>query len=168
MKKANQQSVKNNVKGEVNRRSFVIILAFSLVLLFNVGCSKSGAPSCTDESVKKLVLDISTGELRNQFLNQNMMMSPIRVPGSYDDVKKIASQPDVHPEVGKLIAKVDEQIADAKINLINVRINGKNNEIKKCECGGDLSFSNGKTHSITYTAQFTEDGKVYVEVAGLK
>ena len=97
-----------------------------------------------------------------------MMMSPIRLQGSYDDVKKLSSQPDINPEVVKLIAQVDEQVADLKMNIINFRINGKHDDIKKCECGGDLSFSNGKTAPISYTAQFTEDGKLYVEVAGLK
>jgi len=149
-------------------RTLVVISALSLALLFCVGCTKSGAPSCTDESVKKLVLDISTGELRNILLNKAMMMSSIRVPGSYDDVKKMASQPGIPPEVGDLIATVDKQIAEAKISLSNIRINGKRDDIKKCECGGDLALSNGKTLPINYTAQFTEDGKVYVEVAGLK
>lgn len=168
MKKRNSKAARSNVKEGLNIRSFFYVLAFSLFLLFFIGCSKSGAPSCSDDSVKGLVLDISAGELRNQLLSQNMMMSSIRVPGSYDDIKKIASEPNAPPEVVELISKVDEQITQLNINLINVRMNGKNNEIKKCDCGGDLSFANGKTHSITYTAQYTEDGKVYVEVAGLK
>lgn len=167
MKKTKLQFEKNHLKGETNLKSLVVLSALSVALLLCFGCTKSGAPSCTDESVKKLVLDISTGELRNQLLNQAMMMSPIRVPGTYDDLNKIKDQPGAE-EIRKLILTVDQEIADAKISLANIRINDKRNDIKKCDCGGDLAFSNGKTFPITYTAQFTEDGKVYAEVAGLK
>jgi len=154
------------VKKELNMRSFLCLMLF--VLLVCVGCGKSGAPSCGDESVKGLVLDISTGEIKNQLLKQTMIMSSIRVPGSYDDVKKIASEPNAPSEVGELIAKVDEQIASLKIGLINVRTNSKQDDIKKCECAGDLSFANGESHPITYAAQFTEDEKIHVSVVGLQ
>lgn len=145
----------------------MVILFMSMASIFCVSCSKSGAPSCTDESVKKLALDISMGEVRNQLLKLAIMMSNISVAGSYDDLSKIKNKPGAEP-IRRLISTVDQQITEAKINLVNIRINGEHGDIKKCECGGDLSFSNGKTLPITYTAQFTEDGKVYVEVAGLK
>jgi len=155
MKKTNLQFEKH-LKGDASMRTLAVFSALSLVLLFCAACTKSGAPSCTDESVKKLVLDISTKEFRNQLAGN-----------VYDYLNEMKDKPG-NDSAKETISYVDKQIAEAKISLANIRINKKRDDIKKCECGGDLAFSNGKTLSITYTAQFTEDGKVYVEVAGLK
>ncbi len=129
-------------------RTLVVFSALSLALLFFVACTKSGSPSCTDESVKKLVLDISAVEFRNQLTSLACGNSGRHhLAGfSYDSLNDLKN----------------------KMSLANIRVNGKRDDIKKCECGGDLALSDGKTHPITYTAQFTEDGKVHVEVAGLK
>ncbi|MBI4838663.1 MAG: hypothetical protein HY806_05880 [Nitrospirae bacterium] len=118
-----------------------------------VGCNKSGAPSCTDESVKKLVLEISTTELRDQLSYQT-------AGRKYEDLKQLNERlasstlttKDAETEamnrrtiVDQQISIVDQQINEAKINLANIRINGKYDDIKKCECGWDLAFSNQST-----------------------
>ena len=51
--------------------------------------------------------------------------------------------------------------------ITGIRTNEKNDKVKKCKCGATLALSNGNTLPIDYTAQFTEDGKLYVEVSGL-
>ena len=153
-------------------RTLVVISALFLALLLCAGCTKSGAPSCTDESVIKLVLDISAGELRNQLFEAGKIEYGVRdafgvLRGTYDDFGKLKDSPG-YEKARELMSAVDKQIATANISLANIRVNSKRDDIKKCGCVADLVFSNGKTHNITYTAQFTEDGKVYVEVAGLK
>jgi hypothetical protein len=155
---------------------------YILLVLLCIGCTKSGAPSCTDEAVTKLVLDISTEEIQNQMTLQTiaatyryMLMFPFNVPGNYNTVKQMMNETtgergdkEFRDHLRKTIDVVDKQFADARTGLTGIRKNGKNDELKKCECAASLSFANGKTHPITYTAQFTEDGKVYVEVSGLK
>ena len=150
-------------------RTLVVFSALSLALLFFVACTKSGSPSCTDESVKKLVLDISAVEFRNQLTASSCGNSGMHhLAGfSYDSLNDLKNNKG-NEYIKEIISAVDKQFAEAKMSLANIRVNGKRDDIKKCECGGDLALSDGKTHPITYTAQFTEDGKVHVEVAGLK
>jgi len=163
------------------RMVFIIVSILWLALLF-IGCTRSGAPSCTDEAVTKLVLEISTEEIQNQMTLQTiaatyryMLLFPFNVPGNYNAVKQMMNEAtgesgdkEFRDHLRQTIAAGDKQFADTKIGLTGIRKNGKNDELKKCECGASLSFANGKTHPIAYTAQFTEDGKVYVEVGGLK
>ena len=151
-------------------RIFMIFAALSLFLFG--GCSKSGAPLCTDETVKKLVLDISTGELKNQLLNMAIVTQLATTPmvqgnPTYEDWNKLKDAAGAE-KIREVVSLVDRQIAEAKMNLTNVRISEKRDDIKKCDCGGDLAFSSGKTIPITYAVQYTEDGKIYVEVFGLK
>jgi hypothetical protein len=157
----------------------VLVLFLALIC---IGCTKSGAPSCTDEAVNKLVLDISTEEILNIFTTGTMantypyMMSPpFNVPGNYATMKKMMIEAtgergdkEFRDHMRQIISTVDKMMGDAKISLTAVRLNGKDDKIKKCDCGGNLVLPNGKTVPITYTAQLTEDGKIYVEVGGLK
>lgn len=61
---------------------------------------------------------------------------------------------------------IDEPLAN--INVLSIRTNAKDNELKKSECKADIAFSNGNTVPIGYTAQITSDGGLYVSVSGLK
>lgn len=154
----------------MKKLSFFIFIVVAIFLTFLFACSKSGAPNCSDSDVKALVIDISTGEIKNQLLSQAIITqlgtSP-QVQGNptYEQWNQLK---DKDKNIKELIDYVDKQMKEAGMTLTGIRTNGKNDEIKKCQCGGDLTFSNGKTFSIEYTAQYTEDEKIYVEVFGLK
>jgi len=65
--------------------------------------------------------------------------------------------------------RVDQPIADlSNLGLVNIRTNEKQADIKKTSCSADIAFPNGNTLPISYTAQITEDDKLYVAVTGLK
>lgn len=53
-------------------------------------------------------------------------------------------------------------------SVSNIRLNDKDNDLRKCECEAEVVFTNGNRYDVTYTAQYTEDGKVYVELWGIK
>jgi len=53
------------------------------------------------------------------------------------------------------------------MKITSIRTSKKNDELKKSECDANLSFSNGNTLPITYTAQMSDDDVLYVEVLGL-
>lgn len=151
--------------------SKILYLTLSVFILMGCfsSCSKAEAPNCSDSNVKALVIDICTGELKNQLLTQaivTQLHTAPRVHGNptYEQWNQVK---DKDQSVKQVIDYVDKQMAEAGITLTGIRTNGKNNEIRKCQCGGDLTFSNGKSHSIEYTAQYTEDGQIYVEVSGL-
>ncbi len=148
--------------------SFSLLIA-TISIVFLSACSRSAAPECSDGNVTSLVMDISTSELKNQLLSQAIITkigtSP-RVQGNptYDQWNEIKSN---NKDIKAIIDYVDKQIAETRMTLTGIRTDGKNDAIKKCECGGDLEFSNGKSFSIKYTAQYTEDGGIHVEVSGL-
>ena len=102
-----------------------------------------------------------------------LMMNPNIDKLKYDDVVKFKGK---LPGIDDMLSTVDKEVAALKINLINITLGEKHPDIKKCECGGVLSFSsrtslesyyNGKTLDINYSAQFTEDGEIQVAVGGL-
>lgn len=138
-----------------------------VITLLTTGCFSSRVPSCSDNDVKKTVIDISTREFREQLLFPAMRefnLNPWGIP-TYDEWNKIR---DKDESVRKVLDLVDKWIAESKITLTGIRTNAKHKESRKCECAGELNFSTGKTHPIKYTAQYSEDGKIYVEVYGLK
>jgi hypothetical protein len=176
----------------VRHRSLAMLAILALPIILCSGCS-SRTPSCTSEDVKGLVLDISKGELRNQLTGRHfstfiskmaskmasdprvpdekklammgMMMNPNMDKFKYDDVVEFKGK---LPGIDDMLSTVDKEVAALKINLIDITLGEKHPDIKKCECGGVLSFANGKTLNINYSAQFTEDGKIQVAVGGLE
>lgn len=141
-----------------------VIAANCMVLLSS--CSPT-APSCNEASVTKLVMEITTKEVRNQVFNTNMTLGGMITLQSYDELNAQKDAPGAE-KVKEIIRSTDQQIADSKLTLSGIRVNSVKNEIKKCECGGNITNANGASIPITYSAQNTEDGQVYVEVFGLK
>ena len=144
----------------------VINVVFCVVVLTSCALSPE-APSCSGESVTKLVVEITTKEVRDQIFNINMKFGGMISALSYDELKTTKDEPG-NEKIKELVLNTDQQVAASKLTLSGIRINGVKNEIKKCECGGNILSASGASIPITYTAQFTEDGKVYVEVFGLK
>jgi hypothetical protein len=146
-----------------------VVIIFSIVTLIII-MRGHGAPGCNDSNVKALVLDISSGELKNILLNQTIiseMGTDPRVQGSpkYKDWNNLKNDND---KIKKIIELVDKQYVELNTELTGIRTNEKNDKVKKCNCSATLTFSNGKSLPINYTAQFTEDGQLYAEVSGLK
>lgn len=46
----------------------------------------------------------------------------------------------------------------------NIRSVSKDEAIKKCNCEAEIRFNNGNKYDVAYSAQYTDDEKVYVEV----
>lgn len=146
------------------------LTAIFIPLLLLSSCKVStGAPNCSDDSVKKLVIDISSSEMKDQLLSNALVTQYGTTPQfeGYPTYEQWNQKKDEDEYIKKIVDYVDKQMSDLEMKLTGVRTNGKNDEIKKCQCGGDLTFSNGNKHNIEYTAQYTEDGQVYVEVFGL-
>ncbi len=70
-------------------------------------------------------------------------------------------------EIAKLLDLVDSQVAELSFRLDGIRINSMDDGIRKTACGVTLFSDVGVTHDIEYTAQYIEDGRVYVQVFGL-
>ncbi len=144
------------------KRIFLLIL--SLIL---ISCGDN-IPSGSDSDVKDLVLNICTEEIQNQLVQSAIMtelgMSPRMWNNpTYAELKKLNDE-----NAKKVIDKVDKQLEDVDMELDAIRTLSIDEKIGKITCSAELRFSNGNKLDIQYTAQYTDDGKLYVSVYGLR
>lgn len=162
------------------------------LILFFTGCNFNSAPECADEKVKKLVMEIVIDELKDQYLNGDEMAifwvrgfgdihthmkldamltagSRAQGGGEYEPTYKDLVEHQDDAELFKqMLNHIDSVFADnSDITLESVRIENIDKEIKKCKCSANIVSSENKV-PISYTAQYTEEGKVYVSVSGLR
>ena len=145
----------------------VAIVSIVLGITFIRG---SGAPGCSDSNVQALVLEIAGDEVKNSILNEYIrteLGTDPRVQGSpkYEDWNELKDQ---NEKIRKIIEQVDKRFSEFKPNLSGIRTDDTNDQTQKCKCGATLTAANGNSLSISYVAQLTEDGQLYVEVYGLK
>jgi len=140
-----------------------IVLATAVVLLM-VESYASESPTCSDDVVKELVLNISKKEVKRKlasdptynYWHQMVNMAGDRWTDGLND-----AQIQWYEKKTKEIAAVD------KINLKAIRTDGIDEGLKKVTCKAQLEFTNGYKHNINYTAQITSEEEVFVEVNGL-
>jgi hypothetical protein len=152
------------------KKLFLAVLLTVTTCMFFTGCG-SASYKGADANVKKLVLKIARKEFRNQLSADiykkltNIPIGIMRMNVSYESLKKKAAK-DFYAK--KAISKIDEAMSKVKLSLTNIRTNKIEKEIKKSYNSATLVIvaPDGKkfTNNIDYTAQVTEDGKLYVEV----
>jgi len=161
-----------------------------LALLYFAGCSSNTTPTCTDETVKELVLEISTEELFKQLLpeqlqvNSSQIINETKDSAIYKEYEKVDPQgtgfgwgtmpvnyftkfAEISQTAKVVKEKITQQIKEMNLSLNGVRTSSENPDIKKISCESNLVSANGNTLPIRYTAQLTEDNQIWVEVAGL-
>jgi hypothetical protein len=70
-------------------------------------------------------------------------------------------------EILALIEKAETKVKELEVKLSDIRVVEVREGIEISSCGASLVFKSGRKVPITYTAQSTEDDKIYVEVKGL-
>ena len=141
-------------------------LTVSLSCLLLSGCGSTGAPSCSDEAVKQLVLEIADRETRQNFFERGVSMRGIVLANrSYEAWRN--NPPGDNASVLAVVEEVDQQVTALNYRLTGVRTDGVNDQIRKVECGGTLTFLENNTSDIAFTAQYTDDNQLWVEVFGL-
>lgn len=167
----------------------VSLLISLFFLVFFPGCSANTLPSCADEPVKKLVKDMAAKELFKGMLlihlpgQSSKIKEEVKDTEVYKDFKKQDQQGEgfaygimtvenflkfvpISKAAAEVKSTIDSQISQLNISVNNIRTNN-NNKNNKLACEATLDLSNGKSFPITYTAQSTEDKKIWVEVFGL-
>jgi len=141
-------------------------LFVSTMFIALVGCSEKGASlSCNNTEVTSLVMNIASKELKEQlfklfFLNEASILPRDIAEMTYAEFKSKATS-----GIGKkVLDQTDSTVASIK--LTDMRLQGKNETTGMISCAAKLSGKNGDT-DIRYTAQLTDEGKLYVEVSGL-
>ncbi|MES9972029.1 MAG: hypothetical protein ABW092_18500 [Candidatus Thiodiazotropha sp.] len=127
------------------------------------GCSSSNAPGCSEVTVQQLVKQIIDKEFRQQSF-MRLLGGTMVAPPSYEVWKN--NPPADHQSIQNVVMEVDEIADNFVYELTAIRTNNINNEIMKTECASTVEFGEN-TYDITYSAQYTDDNQIYVEVFGL-
>jgi len=147
-------------------KSILKLIIFSCISIAIFGCSNT--PKCSETEVTDLVMEISTDKLKNQLVNQAIISEFQTNPKVYGNptYAQLNEQKSKDENIQKIIDIVDKQVAEIGMKLSAVRANSDSDD-NKCNCGCTLTLSDGNKADITYTAQKTDDGQIYVEVFGL-
>lgn len=149
-----------------------ILLLSSLLL---TGCGSLGSPNCSGDDVTALVQQIAMEHLATQVLGAQIGLAlrdgnnkPFELAAqypiaSYADWKD--NPPIQHADMQQLVGRVEVQLAQMTIDAI--RTTATDDTLKLCRCAGQLTIPDYKSLDVEYTAQYTEDGQLWVEVQGL-
>ena len=160
------------------RKNILILCCF---LMSVTGCAKS--PSCSDSAVKKLAIEASILPLtknNNVFLPEVMEImgatfgKDLATVTSFTDGDFNALRQSKTPQVVDAMKKIDSRMANASIE--SIRTDSKDDTAKRCDCEAELVLPFDKdqqdalnrkdiTLPIKYSAQFTDDGKIVVNVS---
>jgi len=143
----------------MNRIRLLLVLApLALCACTGAGSPLSSEPQCSDANVKELAIEISSDELPEQLFRgaiRSHLGTSLRMQGNptYAQWKQLDD-----PNVIKLIAYVDAQMAELALTLDAIRTDDINHEIQKVECAADLLFGNGNKYPspTTPNPQMTE------------
>lgn len=161
-----------------------------LALLPVAGCSSNSTPTCTNETVKQLVLEISNEELFKQLLpeqlqrNYSQIIEETKDSAVYKEYQKIDMQgagfvwgtmpvkdfmkfAEISQAAKAAKEKINQKIKEINLSLAGIRTSSEEPDVKKISCESNLVHANGNTFPIRYTAQLTEDKQIWVEVSGL-
>lgn len=157
-----------------------------IIFLLNSSCNFNSTPKCADEKVQKMVIEIALDEIKNQYLNRpensfamiiafadSKVYQKIMVEGSiaqgggayaptFTDLRNHKNE---DKKIEALIIRIDSIIeTNYKLSLSGIRIDQVNDETKKCNCSANIGTEENNT-PISYSAQLTEDNKLYVSVS---
>jgi len=166
-----------NVLVIYNRR--LPTLVFATLLL--VGCSGATTPGCSDAEVTELVKDIVHQEVVNFFFLSALQTRTGSYPASVlsqipietwknnpPDPENVAVNFSFEVEdIQSIIREVEAEAQAASFQLIGIRVESEEPEYGRISCAANLRAEGGGEDSISYTAQYSEDGYLNVEVFGL-
>ncbi len=148
-----------------------LLLVFTALL---VGCGGS-APSPTDADVQKLTLQICDELIRDQLIlvegpnNTGMTVDAMqRYNGIAPKYAVWNEMKDQHEGIKAAVEAIDQTMSTLDLSLSAIRVLSKDDDTKRTEFAAQLQLGNGKNLNIQGSAQYTEDGQVYVEVALLE
>lgn len=141
-----------------------LIMAAGVALLM-VGCGES-APKCDDSGVKDLVLDASRIELKKEITSSIIYTTSESMKSMVPEREMAKYEEEIEQRYGfkKSLAAIDNE----NLELLTIRTESTDDKTQRSTCKAQLKFSNGETRDISYTAQMTSEGKLFVEVSDLE
>ena len=120
------------------------------------GNKMPSVPQCDNADVQKQAMKLTTQILQTELLHQYV---PKSVVATYEEAKNSDNQ-----MLQGYTGEVDKQIAGLGMVMKFIRPSGEDEKIRKSICAASIALNNGNTLNLSYTAQFTTDGGLYVEV----
>lgn len=175
--------IKKIFKQQNNMESTKKIATFLFLAFMFYACDLNRSPKCNDRQVRELVLKIMSEHLKDEFLKTasrdfsffGLMQSKIYVKvfnkkayneaPNYGDLNKYRGQEEY---LDRILNALDSLFHPTKLNLKNIVTAKVERELRKCECEAQLIYNdtikNSEPVNINYTAQYTDDGNLYVRV----
>ena len=142
-----------------------------MVLLVTLACGCNRIPDPTAPEVKQQVLSLSLG------LIQDMALPEVAEQVTSTDRKTLlqygfppfefktwVAMRGESEQIAQVVAKIEEKSKNIDLRLENIRIESKDEKLRRVACQAELRVPNQEPLNIRYTAQYTEDGNLYVEV----
>ena len=133
------------------------------VALALTGCGSS-PPECSDGDVTDTVKSI----VINKFRQAEYAKYAAR-QGIYDELnyERAVLAQDENELLAPLVEHAEEVYPDDFLDLEAIRTQSVNEQSMQTSCAAMLTRDNGNQMNITYSAQVTDDGEVWIEVYGL-
>lgn len=152
---------------------------FSLLLLGLTSCGLlESVPACDDKQVLELVR-----EMHGQRLKESLVRERFRNPLGMLDMAslfegselKLADLPNLtyarlnahrakSPRIREFLNEIDAEAVKQQGNLMGMRLVNKDEAAKKVTCAATVEGGKGGGQSVEYSAQFTLDKKLHVEL----
>lgn len=151
-----------------SRTTLAAILA--LTILF-AACGSKRTPNPSSSEVRQLVLTLSLKAIRNALLSEVGSdvtgMAPetmLRYGYPEFDFETWQNLRGESEQIGLVVSQIEEQTKDLDLHLENVRVESRDEDLRRVVCLGEIHLANGNRLEIRYLAQFNEANQLYVEV----
>jgi len=150
------------------RTILAAILAFSILF---AACGSKRTPNPSSGEVRQLVLTLSLKAIRNALLSEVGSdvtgMAPetmLRYGYPEFDFEIWQSLRGESEQIGLVVSQIEERTKDLDLHLENVRVESRDEDLRRVVCLGEIHLTNGNRLDIRYLAQFNEANQLYVEV----
>jgi hypothetical protein len=147
-----------------------LLLTLTILTLATLatGCGK-GVPKPASPEVQGLVSQIVEDFYRDQlspYIYKQATGIPIDVLGIEVDYAWLTKEAKTDESAKKVLGLVDEAMRKTAFIVENIRTDKVEKEVGKIYCNADLRVGD-QSSTISFTAQYTDGGDLYVEVFGL-
>lgn len=122
--------------------------------------------ACDDSKVKSTVLSILRESLQNQLFKVYIYNAIGSLPNQWAGLSYKEFKAQVSTDLERAALKKTDETVES-IRLTAIRLQGVNEQTGAVSCAANFVDRAGDGGSVTYTAQPTTDGEIYVEVQGL-
>jgi hypothetical protein len=150
-------------------KSILNIINAIAICVYLTACGSS-IPQGSDPAVKELVMQIAKDKLTSKMLPEvcfNATGIPLELLGDNLTYKQLQAKAANDADAKKIVAGIKSRLAKIKRKLTKVKTIKVDEQAGKSLSSAEMIVGKDKM-PIRYTAELNKDGKLYVEVSGIK